>query len=109
MDLTVTAEEWKDLLAEFSEIWQALIFVAMLIAFMYIIKIVRNIITPFDDDEEVPSEEEKEKGEQKWKRKIEKEKMRAGGEQQITGRGGKVGRGRRGGGWIGRGCPTTGG
>ena len=53
MDFTVTAEEWKDVLSEFSEIWQAAVFVVILIAFMYVIKIVRNIITPFDDDEEV--------------------------------------------------------
>ena len=53
MDLTVTAEEWKDVLTEFSQIWQAVVFVVMLIAFMYVIKIVRNMITPFDDDHEV--------------------------------------------------------
>ena len=52
MDLP-TLDEWKDVLSEFSEIWLAVVFVAILIAFMYVIKIVRNIITPFDDDEEV--------------------------------------------------------
>jgi len=52
MDLP-TLDEWKDVLSEFSEIWLAVVFVVILIAFMYVIKIVRNIITPFDDDEEV--------------------------------------------------------
>ena len=53
MDFTVTTEEWKDVLSEFSDIWQAVVLVVILIAFMYIIKIVRNMMTPFDDDEEV--------------------------------------------------------
>ena len=52
MDLP-TVDEWKDVLSEFSEIWLAIVFVVILIAFTYVIKTVRNIMTPFDDDEEV--------------------------------------------------------
>lgn len=44
---------WESVLKEFSEIWQALVLVAIAIALMYVVKAVREYLTPFDGDNEV--------------------------------------------------------